>query len=65
MSLKTLTLRVQSLESARAQRDQHTIVVFVGTPEADAKANMLIKEEGAKAEQLGKDLKVLRIRWKF
>ena len=63
MSLQTLRRRVQTLESVRAQKDQHVVVVFFGTPEADAKADRLVEEGRAEAERLGKELQVLRIGW--
>ena len=63
MSMQTLRRRVHTLESVRAQKDQHVIVVFVGTPEADAKADKLIEEGRAEAERLGKELQVLRVGW--
>jgi hypothetical protein len=64
MSLQTLKRRVQTLESTHGQIVQHVIVVFVGTPEADAKADKLIEEGRAEAERLGKELQVLRVGWK-
>jgi hypothetical protein len=63
MSLLTLKRRVQKLESIRAQKSQHMVVVFNGTPEADANADRRIEEGRAEAERLGKELRVIRIRW--
>ena len=63
MSLQTLSRRVQALESACAQKDQHVVVVFFGTSEADANADRLIEEGRAEAEQLGKELRVIRVGW--
>ena len=63
MSLQTLRRRVQTLESVRAQKDHHVVVVFVGTPETDANADRLVEEGRAEAERLGKELQVLRIGW--
>ena len=63
MSLQTLKRRVQTLESVRAQKDQHVIVVFFGTHEADANAERLVEEGRAEAERLGKELQVIRIGW--
>ena len=64
MSLQTLKRRVQTLESACVQKDQHVVVVFFGTSEADADADRLIEEGRAEAERLGKELRVLSIGWK-
>ncbi len=63
MSLQTLKRRVQTLESACVQKDQHVVVVFFGTFEADANADRLIEEGRAEAERLGKELRVLKIGW--
>ncbi len=63
MSLQTLKRRVQILESACVQKDQHVVVVFFGTSEADAIADRLIEEGRAEAERLGKELRVIRIGW--
>ena len=63
MSLQTLKRRVQTLESACVQKDQHVVVVFFGTSEADANADRLIEEGRAEAERLGKELRVLKIGW--
>jgi len=63
MSLQTLKRRVQKLESACAQKEQHVVIVFSGTSEADANADRLIEEGRAEAERLGKELRVLRVGW--
>jgi regulator of protease activity HflC (stomatin/prohibitin superfamily) len=63
MSLQTLKRRVQKLESACAQKEQHVVIVFSSTPEADANADRLIEEGRAEAERLGKKLRVLRVGW--
>ena len=63
MSLQTLKRRVQSLESVCAQKDQHVVVVFFGTSEADANADRLIEEGRAEAKRLGRELRVIRIGW--
>ncbi len=63
MSMQTLRRRVQTLESVRAQKDHHVVVVFVGTTETDANADRLVEEGRAEAERLGKELKVIRIGW--
>jgi hypothetical protein len=63
MSLQTLKRRVQTLESACVQKDQYVVVVFVGTPESDTKAEKLIEAGSAEAERLGKELRVLRVGW--
>ena len=39
MSLQTLKRRVEKLEAIRAQKNQHVVIVFFGTPEADADAD--------------------------
>lgn len=39
------------------------VIVFFGTPEADADADRLVEEGRAEAERLGKELKVIRIGW--
>ena len=64
MSLQTLRRRVQTLESTSAKKDQHVIVVFFGTHEADANADRLVEEGRAEAVRLGKELQVLRIGWR-
>lgn len=61
MSLQTLKRRVEKLEAIRAQKGQHVILVFFGTPEADADADRLLEEGRAEAERLGKELKVVKI----
>jgi regulator of protease activity HflC (stomatin/prohibitin superfamily) len=63
MSLQTLKRRVEKLEALRAQKGQHVVVVFFGTPEADAEADRLVEEGRAEAERLGKELQVIRIGW--
>ena len=63
MSLQTLKRRVQTLELACVQKDQHVVVVFFGTSEADANADRLIEEGRAEAERLGKELQVIRVGW--
>ena len=63
MSLQTLKRRVQTLESTSTKKDQHVVVVFFGTHEADANAERLVEEGRAEAERLGKELHVLRIGW--
>ncbi len=63
MSMQTLRRRVQTLESVRAQKDHHVVVVFFGTPETDANADRLVEEGRAEAERLGKELQVIRIGW--
>jgi hypothetical protein len=62
--LLSLKSKVQKLESIRAQKSQHVVVVFIGTPEADANADRRIEEGRAEAERLGKELQVIRVRWK-
>ena len=64
MSLQTLKRRVEKLEAIRAQKSQHVVVVFFGTPEADADADRLVEEGRAEAARLGKELHVIRIGWK-
>ena len=63
MSLQTVNRRVQKLESIRARKAQHVVLVFSGTPEADANADKLIEDGHAQAERLGKELQVIRICW--
>ena len=63
MSLQKLKRRVEKLEGIRAQKSQHVVVVFNGTPEADADADRLVEEGRAEAERLGKELQVIRIGW--
>ena len=64
ISLQTLKRRVQTLELACVQKDQHVVVVFFGTSEADANADRLIEEGRAESKRLGKELQVLRIGWR-
>ena len=63
MGLQTLRRRVQTLELACVQKDQHVVVVFFGTPEADADADRLVEEGCAEAARLGKELQIVRIGW--
>ena len=63
MSLQTLKRRVQKLEAIRAQKGQHVVLVFSGTPEADEQAERRIEQGRAEAERLGKELQVIRIGW--
>ena len=66
MTNSTLTShrrRVQKLEAVRAQKGQHVVLVFSGTPEADANADRLIEEGRSEAERLGKELLIIRICW--
>ena len=66
MTNSTLTShrrRVQKLEAVRAQKGQHVVLVFSGTPEADANADRLIEEGRSEAERLGKELQVIRVGW--
>jgi hypothetical protein len=63
MSLQTLKRRVEKLEAICAQKRQHVVIVFFGTPEADADADRLVEEGRAEAERLGKELQVIRIGW--
>jgi len=63
MSLQTLKRRVEKLEAICAQKRQHVVIVFFGTPEADADADKLVEEGRAEAERLGKELQIIRIGW--
>ena len=63
MSLQTLKRRVEKLEAIRAQKGQHVVLVFSGTPEADEHAERLIEQGRAEAERLGKELQIIRIGW--
>ncbi len=63
MSLQTLKRRVQKLQAIRDQKSQHVVLVFFGTPEADANADRLIEEGRSEAERLGKELQVIRVGW--
>ena len=63
MSLLTLKGRVEKLESFRAQKDHHVVVVFNGTPDADEQAEKLVAQGRFEAERLGKELRVLRVGW--
>ena len=64
MSLLTLKRRVEKLESIRVQKNQHVVVVFFGTPEADEQSEKLIAQGRLDAERLGKVLQVIRIGWR-
>ena len=64
MSLRTLKRRVQKLEPVCAQKEQHVVIVFSSTSEADANTDRLIEEGRAEAERLGKELRVIRVGWK-
>ena len=64
MSLLALKRRVKKLESIRAQKSQHVVVIFNGTPEADEQAEKLIEQGRLDAERLGKELQVIRIGWR-
>jgi len=63
MSLQKLKRRVEKLETIRAQKNLHVVVVFNGTPEADEQAEKLIVQGRLEAERLGKRLQVIRIGW--
>jgi len=63
MSLQTLKRRVQKLQAIRDQKSQHVVLVFFGTPEADANAHRVIEEGRSEAERLGKELQVIRVGW--
>ena len=63
MSLQTLKRKVEKLEAVRAQKAQHVVVVFNGTPEANEQAEKLIAQGRLEAERLGKVLQVIRIGW--
>jgi hypothetical protein len=63
MSLQTLKRRVEKLEAICAQKRQHVVVVFNGTPEADEQAEKLFAQGRLDAERLGKKLQVIRIGW--
>ena len=64
MRLLSLKSKVQKLESIRAQKSQHVVVVFNGTPEADEQSEKLIAQGRLDAERLGKELQVIRIGWR-
>jgi hypothetical protein len=55
--------RVQKLEAVRAQKGQHVVLVFSGTPEADVNADRLIEEGQKLAKLLDKELRVTRVCW--
>ena len=66
MTNSTLTShrrRVQKLEAVRAQKGQHVVLVFSGTPEADANADRLIEEGQKLAKLLDIELRVTRVCW--
>ena len=63
-SLTSQRRRVAKLESIRAQKSQHVVVVFFGTPEADEQSEKLIAQGRLDAERLGKELQVIRIGWR-
>ena len=56
--------RLQWLELIRDQKAKLVVLVFVGTPEADANAEKLIEERRAEAHRRGKELQVIRIGWR-
>jgi hypothetical protein len=64
MSLLALKRRVKKLESTPAQKSQHVVVVFFGTPESDEQSEKLIAQGRLDAERLGKELQVIRIGWR-
>jgi hypothetical protein len=64
MTFQALRYRVEKLESIRAQKSQHVVIIFTGTPQTDANAERLVEEGRAEAERLGKELQVIRVRWK-
>ena len=64
MSLLALKRRVKKLESIRAQKSQHVVVVFNGTPDADEQSEKLIAQGRLDAERLDKELQVIRIDWR-
>ena len=66
MTNSTLTShrrRVQKLEAVRAQKGQHVVLVFSGTPEADTNADRLIREQQKIAKLQGSELNIVRVRW--
>jgi hypothetical protein len=63
-SLVSHSRRVAKLEAIRARRSQHVVLVFTGTPEADAIADKRVEDGRVAAEQLGKELRVIRVGWK-
>ncbi len=63
-SLTSQRRRVAKLESIRAQKSQHVVVIFFGTPEADEQSEKLITQGRLDAERLGKELQVVRIGWR-
>jgi len=64
MSLLALKRRVEKLESIRAQKSQHVVVVFNGTSDADEQSEKFIAQGRLDAERLGKELQVIRIGWR-
>jgi hypothetical protein len=65
MSLLALKRRVEKLESIRAQKSQHVVVVFNGTSDADEQSEKFIAQGRLDAERLGKELQVIRIGWRI
>jgi len=63
MSLQTFKRRVEKLESIRARKAQHVVLVFSGTPEADTNADRLIREQQKIAKLQGSELNIVRVRW--
>jgi hypothetical protein len=64
MSLLALKRRVEKLESIRAQKSQHVVVVFNGTSDADEQSEKFIAQGRLDAERLGKELQVIQIGWR-
>jgi hypothetical protein len=64
MSPLTLKRRVEKLESIRAQKSQHVVVVFNGTSDADEQSEKFIAQGRLDAERLGKELQVIQIGWR-
>jgi hypothetical protein len=62
-SLPSQRRRVAKLESIRARKSKHVVVIFNRTPEADEQSEQLITQGRLDAERLGKELQVIRIGW--
>ena len=62
-SLTSQRRRIAKLEALRAKRQPLSLLVFVGTPEANLIAQARIDEAQAEAVHQGRELQVTRVKW--
>jgi len=62
-SLTSQRRRVVKLEALRAKHQPLSLLVFVGTPEANLIAQAQIDEAQSEAVRQGRELRVTRVKW--